>query len=187
MPLRIIIGSTRLPKIEGAKRGVVRALSALDMSGTQVTFECAPAESGVSPMPRSLEEIQTGARNRAIGVFREGSEGALAIGLEGGLFASGEGVFLQSWACVYDGATLSFGASGAVELPEALARRVMVEGEELGEAIDVLAGRSDIRSAEGTWGVLTRNAVTREDSFSLAVLNALMPLFNHQVYNPRRR
>jgi inosine/xanthosine triphosphatase len=183
--VRIIIGSRRPPKIEGAREGVARAMAILSHAAMDVTYESVAVESGVPPMPRTLQEIQTGARNRARGSFPLHAGDTLAIGLEGGLFPSGGVVFLQSWAAVYDGATFTLGASGAIQVPERLARRVMMEGEDLGEAIDDFAGRENIRSAEGTWGVLTNNGVRRAESFALAVFNALMPVLNRPVYHPR--
>ncbi len=185
--MRIIIATERRPKIEGTKQGVATALRILGRSNEQLSFETRAVESGVASTPRTTEDTMTGARNRAIGAYPEIPGDTLSIGLEGGLFKSNGCVFLQSWACVYDGTTASFGASGAIQLPGVLGKKVMVDGEELGSAIDDFAGGNDIRSGEGTWGVLTNNAVTREDSFALAVLNALMPILNVPAYKGNGR
>jgi inosine/xanthosine triphosphatase len=93
-------------------------------------------------------------------------------------------VFLESWACVMDAAgRAGWGQSGAILLPDALARRVVDEGEELAAAIDDFAGASGIRDAQGAWGVLSRNLITRQDAFRTAVVNAFAPFFNHPLYN----
>ena len=92
-------------------------------------------------------------------------------------------VFLESWAYVTDGAGRgAFGQSGAVLVPESLAETVVDGGVELSQAIDAFAGGHNIRDAEGAWGILTRNLVTRQDSFRAAVINAFAPFFNRELY-----
>jgi non-canonical (house-cleaning) NTP pyrophosphatase len=56
------------------------------------------------------------------------------------------------------------------------------DGVELAEAIDEFAGERDIRDAQGTWGILTRNVITRQDAFRIAVINAFAPFFNGAIY-----
>ena len=92
-------------------------------------------------------------------------------------------VFLENWAYVTDGTSVgSFGQSGAVLIPDALARTVVDDGIELSEAIDAFAGRHNIRDAEGAWGILTRNQISRQEAFRVAVINAFAPFFNRSVY-----
>ena len=108
------------------------------------------------------------------------------VGLEGGLDVVQDGehrnVFLQSWAYVTDDTGRgSFGQSGAVPVPEALVERVE-QGVELAKAIDDYAGGRDIRDSQGSWGILTRNLITRQDSFRVAVINAFAPFYNSEIY-----
>ena len=53
---------------------------------------------------------------------------------------------------------------------------------ELSDAIDAFAGGHEIRDAQGAWGVLTSNLVTRQEAFRVAVINAFSPLFNQVLY-----
>jgi len=71
-----------------------------------------------------------------------------------------------------------------VLLPDALAKRVVDDGVELSNAIDAFAGGHGIRDAQGAWGVLTRNIITRQDAFRVAVINAFAPFFNRAIYSP---
>jgi non-canonical (house-cleaning) NTP pyrophosphatase len=56
------------------------------------------------------------------------------------------------------------------------------EGVELAEAIDAFAGGRGIRDAQGAWGVLSRNLITRQDAFRTSVINAFAPFFNAGVF-----
>jgi non-canonical (house-cleaning) NTP pyrophosphatase len=127
-----------------------------------------------------------GARGRAetlLGMARaENKPWKYCVGLEGGLdvvYERGERwVFLENWACVIDGTgRASFGRSGAVSIPGPLVKTVVDEGIELSEAIDAFAGGCGIRDAQGAWGVLTDNLITRQESFRIAVINAFAPFF----------
>jgi non-canonical (house-cleaning) NTP pyrophosphatase len=112
----------------------------------------------------------------------KGSERVFSVGVEGGVSVFLERAFLQSWACVYDGVRMSFGSSGSIEIPPALADVVVRGGADLGEVIDVFAKQLNVRSNQGTWGILTNDLITREDSFELATLNALAPFYNGSLY-----
>jgi inosine/xanthosine triphosphatase len=150
-------------------------------------FEQREAESGVAETPMSIDESMRGARQRAEQVF-SGADPAptLSVGVEGGLFIEHGVLFLQSWTCLFDGERCYFGSSGALSLPSALAALVTNDGLSLGAAVDRFAQQSDIRSRQGTYGVLTKDIVTREDSFASATTFALMPYFNDAVYRKGR-
>jgi non-canonical (house-cleaning) NTP pyrophosphatase len=91
-------------------------------------------------------------------------------------------VFLESWAFVTDGQQGHFGCSGAIELPDALAKEVLSRGVELAAAIDQFAGAAGIRDGRGAWGVLSSNLISRQDSFRLAVIAAFAPFYNGRMY-----
>jgi len=108
------------------------------------------------------------------------------VGLEGGLDVFEEGpnrrVFLESWAYVSDGVRGHFGRSGGIEIPALLAREVVERGVELSTAIDRFSGAVGIRDAQGAWGVLSSNLITRQDAFRVAVVSAFAPFYNSKMY-----
>jgi non-canonical (house-cleaning) NTP pyrophosphatase len=48
--------------------------------------------------------------------------------------------------------------------------------------MDEFSGQNDVRSNQGAFGLLTRNLITRDDSFYYAVINAMVPFLNKQYY-----
>jgi inosine/xanthosine triphosphatase len=178
--LLVAVGSVRRPKLDAV--GEALAAIAFRLNGT-VRFEIAgvDAASGVRHTPLSREEMMAGARNRAEHLLRvareEDKPWNYFVGLEGGIDVVHERgarwVFLENWACVIDrNGRTSFGQSGAVLLPEPLVKTVVDDGVELAQAIDAYAGGQGIRDAQGAWGVLTGNLITRKDSFRVATTSA---------------
>lgn len=183
----IITASTRSPKINGVKRAVERLAPIIGQEYSLIRFESAEAVSGVSNMPLSLKETITGAKNRAMNAFRKSdNETVISLGVEGGLFEMDGKVFLQSWSCAFNGTIFHFGSSGAIELPKQLSDDVMLNGVELSAAIDKFSQQADVRSKQGTYGILTDDLVTREDSFETSSLFALLPFFNKKSYSHSR-
>jgi len=189
--ITIAVGSTRRPKLNAVR-------DALDLIGPSldpaVQFEITGFEvsSGVRHTPLSREEIMNGARQRAealLQIAREKNEPwKYFVGLEGGVDVLHENgvrqVFLESWAYVTDSSGRgAFGQSGAVAVPEPLAIRVVDQGIELSQAIDAFAGGHGIRDAQGAWGVLTRDLITRQDAFRVALINAFAPFYNREIYS----
>lgn len=191
MSIIVAVGSTRRPKLNAVWEAMTILGPALDPNAPfEVIGE--EVESGVAHTPLSRAEIMSGARNRAEALKRRASREKLPwrffVGLEGGLdVVSMNGqrlVFLENWAYVSDGSgSCAFGQSGSVLLPDALADQVVDNGVELGIAIDSFAGEHGIRDAQGAWGVLTRNLITRQDAFRVAVVNAFAPFYNAALYH----
>jgi non-canonical (house-cleaning) NTP pyrophosphatase len=140
------------------------------------------------------EELMRGARQRAEVLVKHarehGEDWRFFVGLEGGFDVVDEDeqrrVFLESWAYVTDGVRGHFGRSGAVEIPETLAHQVLEEGVELARAIDRFAGEVGIRDAQGAWGVLSSNLITRQEAFRVAVVAAFAPFYNAKMYQAVR-
>jgi inosine/xanthosine triphosphatase len=187
----VAVGSTRRPKLE-AVREALAILGPSLHENAQFDIAAVEVPSGVRHTPLSREDLMAGARHRAealVQIAREKNEPwKYFIGLEGGIDVVHENgvrhAFLESWAYVADATGRgAFGQSGAVLLPEALAHIVVDQGIELSEAIDAFAGGRGIRDAQGAWGILTCNMITRQDAFRVAVISAFAPFFNRAMYS----
>ena len=187
--LRIAVGSARRPKVNAVREA---ASSFAALFGAQTSCEVAgyEVESGVSHTPTSRQELMQGARQRAEEVQRklreEGSAADFFVGVEGGLEVVAENgvrcVFLESWAYVCDAQRGHFGCGGSIEVPAALADEVILRGRELAVAIDQFAKAVGTRDGQGAWGVLSRDLVSRQDSFRVAVVAAFAPFYNSAMY-----
>ena len=204
----LAVGSKRGPKLNAVAEAF-KAFSRLLAPAGQFEVVGVDVESGVSHTPASCEELMRGARQRAEALLQmarnNGDAWRYFVGLEGGLDvvqeeASGEEmqwrtalkqygrrrVFLESWAYVTDGVRGHYGRSGGIELPEALAQEVLENGVELSMAIDKFAGAVGIRDAQGAWGVLSSNFITRQEAFRIAVIAAFAPFYNEKIYRAGR-
>jgi inosine/xanthosine triphosphatase len=187
----VAVGSIRPLKL----RAVSEALESFVPSfqaGTRFDVLGVEVSSGVSHTPLSRAELMAGAKGRATKVAataaQRGHSWTYFVGLEGGLDVVHDNgrrlAFLESWAFVVDRAGReSWGHAGGVVLPEGLAAEVIDRGVELAAAIDAFAGEQGIRDAQGAWGVLTRNAITRQDVLRTAAINAFAPFFNAAAYS----
>lgn len=188
--IRIAVGSARRPKVNAVREAV--ALFAAQLADeTAWEVDGYEVESGVSHTPRSRDELMQGARQRAEALerklHRDGIAADFFVGVEGGLDVVVEGgvrrVFLESWAYVCDHKRGHFGCSGSIELPLALAEKVLSQGVELARAIDEFAGAVGIRDGQGAWGVLSRDLISRQDSFRVAAIAAFAPFYNATMYS----
>ena len=185
----VVVGSMRKPKL-AAVRDAVASFGSLLSPEKQIEVVGVEVESGVSHTPTSREELMQGARQRAEAVAKlatqNSQQGNFFVGLEGGLDVVRENgqrrVFLESWAYVSDGTQGFFGRSGSIEVAEAIAEDVVDRGTELSVAIDRFAEEVGVRDAQGAWGVLSGNLVTRQDSFRIAVITAFAPFYNAKMY-----
>ena len=187
--IHIAVGSTRRPKLAAVTQAL-ESFGPVLAPAAEFAVIGFDVESGVSHTPCSREELMRGARQRAESLVRLAHQRRESwqyfIGLEGGLDTVQENgarrVFLESWAYVSDGSAGHYGRSGGVEIPAALANEVLENSVELSVAIDRFAGAVGIRDAQGAWGVLSRDLISRQEAFRVAVLAAFAPFYNAKMY-----
>jgi inosine/xanthosine triphosphatase len=181
----IVVGSTRLAKVEAA-RAAINTIARVDERFRQSIVQPVDVTDVAPTMPMTDRAILDGARLRAQTLIDRSSptrDVQLTIGVEGGLDPlpiNGGGYVLKTWAAVTDGTRWGYGAGGAILLPDHITRQVLA-GRELGDVIDEVAGAA-VRGTRGAWGVLTRDLVGRQDSFTAAILAALAPFYNPALY-----
>lgn len=190
------LASTRKPKVDAVRAVFRRLAPKFDVTFEKIEFIEMEIASGIDETPTSLNHILQGAKRRGISlreICQERNHAVTyAIGMEGGLFSVedplfGIQTFLQSWAYVTDYQQESFGASGAIVVPDSISEPVLHGKESLGVVIDRLAQQTNVRSNQGTWGVLTQDLISRQASFELALTSALAPFYNPASYGIRNK
>jgi inosine/xanthosine triphosphatase len=173
----IFVGSTNPVKIEAVQKGFTAVFP-----GELFAIEGMSVSSGVSDQPRSNTETQTGAIQRMNNVRRAHPEADYWVGLEGGIEDIDGDMQAFAWIVVggKDG-LIGKGKTGTFFLPGQIASLVR-EGKELGEADDIVFGRQNSKQSEGAVGLLTNGLINRATYYSLAVILALIPHKNTQLY-----
>src|SRR5215813_12806692 len=173
-----------------AVRASVARIASVDPTWADANVVARRVETNVPDMPLTDWQLMQGARERALAVkdvlAQRRLEADIYVGLEGGFHSiSIEGewhTFLRGWAYATNGKVGAFGAGPSIAVPADIVKRV-VEGRELGDVIDEVAGGRDIRSKQGAWGILSRDLVTRSMSFETALIAAFAPFYNAKIYS----
>jgi inosine/xanthosine triphosphatase len=172
--MNVAVGSLNPAKIEATRLAfaALRPGQIQDVRGYDVS-------SGVAAQPMTDAEAICGARNRAVHAIALG-ECDYGVGIEGGLQQTEGSWFNSGWAVVVDrGGREGVGSSLRMQVPVAMMELVLA-GQELGKACDLIFGRTDANRAEGFVGLMTGNAIHRTGALCDAVIAALTP-FQHQT------
>ncbi len=138
-------------------------------------------DSGVGPQPKSEAETLQGAQNRAAAAARLVTQADFWVGIEGGIEELSEGMLAFAWVVVLSAVRSGTGRTGSFLLPPSVARLVR-QGQELGQATDLIFGRENSKQNEGTIGLLTGNVMDRTEFYEHAVILALAPFKSAEYY-----
>jgi len=172
----VAVGSGNVVKVRAVEKAWM-----LKASATVRGFE---VESGVSRQPVGVSEMLLGALNRAREALRV-SGYDYGVGIEAGLlpFPSSSGyVDVQVAVIVGPGSRASLGLSPGFELPPPWVHEILIQGRELEEVAVNTLGVDRIGEKIGVIGRLTMGAVTRTDLTYQAVVMALLPWINPEIY-----
>lgn len=138
-------------------------------------------ESGVSAQPMTDRIALQGAINRAKNAFKANPIGKFWVGIEGGCdYLNGEMVAF-AWVVILDVSKQGYARTALFQLPQEV--QTLVEGGmELGHADDLVFGRQNSKQKSGAVGLLTDNKVTRTTLYEQAVVLALIPFINPELY-----
>lgn len=164
----VVVGSTNPVKVAAVRAVVHRVAPEARIRGVGVP-------SGVPDQPWGDAETIRGADARARAALA--AVGAdLAVGLEGGCVAMPDGqVRTCAWAVAVDATgRTSTGGSLSMPLPAIVAARLRA-GEELGPAMDAVAGLVNVKHGAGAVGILTGGLVDRQAAYEVLVAYALSP------------
>jgi inosine/xanthosine triphosphatase len=172
----VTVASTNPVKLKAAEAGF-KAMFPLE------TFEMHPCkpEVSVSNQPMSDAETLQGATERAMNVRSTQPLSDYWVGIEGGVQDFNGEMDAFAWVIVLDHERMGKGRSGAFFLPPQVVELVR-QGVELGEADDRVFSRNNSKQKNGAIGLLTDDAVDREALYVPAVVFALIPFKNPELY-----
>lgn len=174
--MKVVLASKNNPK----KQAVTDAFAKV-FAGETIEIVGVKASSGVSDHPTTGPESMTGAMNR-VKHARELEPGAdYYVGIEGGLLKVDDLTWELGWVVVMnDKGEFHTAPSSGVEMSGELLQAIH-SGIEGSRALEEKFGIKNIGDANGMYGLVTDDRVTRAASYEQAVIFALAP-FKHPEY-----
>ncbi|QFU21449.1 inosine/xanthosine triphosphatase [Shewanella eurypsychrophilus] len=184
--IRVFVGSKNPVKVNAAKVAICQLFPDSDI-------ECngMHTPSGVPDQPMTDRETRDGAVNRVkycqnfayTNENRSEDEDTteLFIAMEGGVdnFEYGPATF--AYTVIATKHQLSIGRSAQLPISNAMYESLLA-GEELGDVMDRLFNTKNIKQQGGAIGLLTQGHATRESIYTQALILAMAPMLNPQLY-----
>jgi inosine/xanthosine triphosphatase len=173
----ITLASTNPVKAAAALEGFTRMFPHEMFSIQQVSTTLA------LPSQPSTDEVTLDcATKRAANIRELAPESDYWVGIEGGIADWSIGMGAFAWVVVLDRTgRMGRGRTGEFFLPESVAALVR-QGMELGEADDRIFSRNNSKQGSGAVGLLTRDVIDRAGLYVPAVVFALIPFCNPELY-----
>jgi inosine/xanthosine triphosphatase len=176
--MEVLVGSENPVKIEAAREVFSKYFSRVKVTGINVS-------SNVSSQPID-EEVFKGAKNRALELNELNEEKSLGadffVGIEGGITKLYSKWFASGVGCVIDNqGRIGYGVSPYFELPGRIVERLL-SGSELGEVMEEISGKDNIRQKEGAIGMLSKGIMDRKALYIHCLISALVPFINKELY-----
>ena len=172
----VVIASKNPVKVQAVEHGFARMFP-----GENFEYRMVSVPSGVSDQPCTDDETLQGAMNRSRAAQELVPDAQYWVGVEGGVDCQGEEMAAYAWIVVRSQDRLGKSRTGAFYLPSQVAELVR-QGKELGEADDIVFGRSNSKQENGAIGLLTGDVVDRAQLYGQAVILALIPFKNPHLY-----
>ncbi len=177
--MKIAVGSTNPVKIEATKNIFSKFFDNLIINSFNV-------DSNVSAQPFGIETMQ-GAVNRARNLYKKFKDQYdFYVGIEGGIIELYNNFYSLGFCAILSKDNeLHLGTSGWFELPNWFIKKLKEEKLELGDLIDNIANDKDSKKKYGAIGFLTRKKFNRKDLYEVAVIMALVPFLNKELYSKK--
>ena len=171
----VVVGSQNPVKIKAVKEVFNWFYPAVKIKGVKVASE-------VADQPMSFKESYQGAVNRAKKSLALFPQADFALGIEGGLQHYSFG-----WATagvvviINQKGVVAKGISSQLFLPSLIIKKIK-KGKELGDVLDEITGRKNMKQQEGAFGLFTKNFVSRQQAYVQAVALALARFLKKDLY-----
>ncbi len=171
--MRIAVGSTNPVKIKATENVFKKFFSDVEVFGVGVRSK---------KQPIGMKETIEGAISRAEQALTHGD---LGVGIEAGLVEipySATGYFDIQFCAIKDKSGLTtLGCGMGFEYPKAVIEEVF-KGKEVGEVMEKISGIKEIGRKIGAIGFLSKGVIDRVSLTEQAVISALIPRINKELY-----
>lgn len=176
MLTKIIVASRNPIKIKAVELGYNKVF-------TETDFECegVAVPSDVSNQPMTNQETLRGAINRVTHAKNDFPKADFWVGIEGGIEKVGEEMMAFAWIVISSNEAIGKARTGTFFLPPKVVELIN-QGKELGEADDIVFGHSNSKQKNGAVGILTGNLIDRTQFYVEAMVLALIPFLNKEIY-----
>lgn len=181
MHIRIIVASTNPVKIAATSQAFEKMFpdAHRDVQGVA-------SESGVSDQPMGEAETMLGAQNRLADIKKRYPDADYWVALEGGAGFFPEdsnNLYAFGWMLVQDrSGRIGSGRTGSFLLPHAVTVQIQA-GHELNDANKTVFGVANSKHSSGAVGLLTNDLITRAMLYEPAIVFALIPFKNPELYD----
>ncbi|MFZ9044580.1 MAG: inosine/xanthosine triphosphatase [Cyclobacteriaceae bacterium] len=172
----VVIASRNPVKINATKEAFEKLMPLQEFS-----FEGISVPSDVADQPMTDQETLTGAANRALNAKSSEPSANYWIGIEGGIEESEDGMEAFAWVVILSQETKGQSRTSTFYLPRKVVELIH-QGIELGHANDQVFDQRDSKSKGGAVGTLTNGVLGRTDYYVQAVMLALIPFINQELY-----
>lgn len=173
---KIIVASANPVKCAAALQGFEKMFP-----DEEFIVDSVEVSSSVPDQPMGDAETLVGAQNRARAAKAARPDADFWVGIEGGNKDRQVEMATFAWVVVLSQVKEGKGRSGEFVLPDKVAALVR-QGIELGQADDMVFSRNNSKQGNGAIGILTGDAIDRAELYVPAVIFALIPFKNPDLY-----
>ena len=173
---KIIIASNNPVKIKATMNGFQKMFP-----DDEFKIEAVTVSSGVKDQPTTNEEILLGARNRVKNAFELTAYADYWVGIEGGIEEKNGEMAAFAWIVIKSNELSGKSKSGTFFLPTNIAKMIR-EGKEMGLVNDIIFKKKNSKQESGAIGILTQNVIDRTQLYEHAIILALVPFKNVDIY-----
>lgn len=137
--------------------------------------------SKVGDQPTTDQQTFMGAINRVRAVACLSPKADFWVGIEGGVDTIDQHMVTFAWVVIQSLNKVGKARTGTFFLPAKVAELVK-QGYELGDADDIVFGKTNSKQANGAVGLLTHDIITRTSFYESAVILALIPFLNPKLF-----
>ena len=174
---RIVLASQNPVKVQATLQGFKKMFPDEEFEITAVSVP-----SKVHGQPRSRAETLQGALNRTDGAANLVQEADYWVGIEGGLEEMDGEMAVFAWVVVRSRDLMGKSQTGSFSLPRKVTNLIK-QGIEMGAADDVIFNTRNSGQKEGAVGILTGNVIDRTEFYLHAIMLALVPFKNIDLYS----